>query len=135
MSMPHVLHCDGAARGNPGPAAIGAVVFAPGKLEPVAVVSEAIGRATNNEAEYRALLAGLQAALDAGVSDLLVRLDSELLVQQVTGAYRVKAANLKPYFDQVRRLMVRFTAVRFEHVPRERNSVADDLANAALDRG
>ena len=68
VSAPHVLHCDGAARGNPGPAAIGAVLFAPGKLEPVAVVSEAIGRATNNEAEYRALLAGLEAALAAGVT-------------------------------------------------------------------
>jgi ribonuclease HI len=135
VSAPHVLHCDGAARGNPGPAAIGAVLFAPGKLEPVAVVSEAIGRATNNEAEYRALLAGLEAALAAGVTHLLVRLDSELLVQQATGAYRVKAVNLKPLFAQLRLLMVRFASITFEHVPRERNSIADDLANAALDRG
>jgi ribonuclease HI len=135
VSAPHVLHCDGAARGNPGPAAIGAVLFAPGKLEPVAVVSEAIGRATNNEAEYRALLAGLEAALVAGVTHLLVRLDSELLVQQATGAYRVKAVNLKPLFAQLRLLMVRFASITFEHVPRERNSIADDLANAALDRG
>ncbi len=135
MSTPHVLHTDGAARGNPGPAAIGAVLFAPGKLEPVAVVSEAIGRATNNEAEYRALLAGLEAALGAGVTHLVVRLDSELLVQQATGAYRVKAVNLKPFFERLRRLMVRFTSITFEHVPRERNSIADDLANAALDRG
>jgi ribonuclease HI len=135
VSAPYVLHSDGAARGNPGPAAIGAVLFAPGRLEPVAVVSEAIGRATNNEAEYRALLAGLEAALAAGVTHLLVRLDSELLVQQATGAYRVKAANLKPYFEQLRRLMIRFASIAFEHVPRERNSIADDLANAALDRG
>jgi ribonuclease HI len=135
VSAPHVLHCDGAARGNPGPAAIGAVLFAPGKLEPVAVVSDAIGRATNNEAEYRALLAGLEAALAAGVTHLLVRLDSELLVQQATGAYRVKAVNLKPLFARLRLLMVRFASITFEHVPRERNSIADDLANAALDRG
>lgn len=134
MSAPHVLHSDGAARGNPGPAAIGAVLFAPGRLEPVAVVSEAIGRATNNEAEYRALIAGLQAALDTGVTHLVVRLDSELLVHQATGRYRVKAVGLKPLHQQVRTLMGRFAAIDFEHVPRERNTVADDLANAALDR-
>jgi ribonuclease HI len=128
------LHSDGAARGNPGPAAIGAVLFAPGRLEPVAVVSEAIGRATNNEAEYRALLAGLEAALEAGVSHLVVRLDSELLVQQATGNYRVKAPGLKPLFQRLRGLMGRFASISFEHVPRERNTLADDLANAALDR-
>lgn len=135
MSAPHVLHTDGAARGNPGPAAIGAVLFAPGKLEPVAVVSEAIGRATNNEAEYRALIAGLETALAAGVTDLVVRLDSELLVHQATGRYRVKAPGLKPLHQQVVALMRRFGAITFEHVPRERNTIADDLANAALDRG
>jgi ribonuclease HI len=135
VSAPHVLHTDGAARGNPGPAAIGAVLFAPGKLEPVGVVSKAIGRATNNEAEYRALLAGLEAALAAGVTDLVVRLDSELLVHQATGHYRVKAPGLKPLHQQVRTLMGRFAAITFEHVPRERNTIADDLANAALDRG
>ena len=130
----HLLHCDGAARGNPGPAAIGAVLFAPGRVEPVVAISERIGRATNNEAEYRALIAGLQAALEAGVTRLLVRLDSELLVQQATGNYRVKAANLKPLFERLRALARRFASITFEHVPRERNSIADDLANAALDR-
>jgi len=134
VTAPHVLHTDGAARGNPGPAAIGAVLFAPGRLEPVAVVSEAIGRATNNEAEYRALLAGLAAALEAGVTHLVVRLDSELLVRQATGRYRVKAPGLKPLFRELGALLRRFTSVVFEHVPRERNALADDLANAALDR-
>ncbi|MBP1632573.1 MAG: bifunctional RNase H/acid phosphatase [Acidobacteria bacterium] len=129
----HVLYCDGAARGNPGPAAIGGVLFAPGRVEPVVAISEAIGRATNNEAEYRALLAGLQAALEAGVTRLLVRLDSELLVNQMNGSYRVKAAGLKPLHAQVAALLGRFTSVVFEQVPRERNSIADELANAALD--
>ncbi len=133
MSAPFVLHSDGAARGNPGPAAIGAVLFAPGKVEPVAAVSEAIGRATNNEAEYRALLAGLQAALEAGVTRLLVRLDSELLVNQMNGSYRVKAPGLKPLHAQAAALLGRFASVVFEQVPRERNSIADELANAALD--
>jgi len=129
----HVLYCDGAARGNPGPAAIGGVLFAPGRVEPVVAISEAIGRATNNEAEYRALLAGLQAALEAGVSRLLVRLDSELLVNQMNGSYRVKAPGLKPLHREVTALRGRFTSVVFEQVPRERNSIADELANAALD--
>jgi len=130
---PHVLHCDGAARGNPGPAAIGAVLFAPGRLEPVVAISEAIGRATNNEAEYRALIAGLQAALEAGVTRLLVRLDSELLVYQMDGTYRVKAPGLKPLAREAAGLVRRFASVVFEQVPRERNTIADDLANAALD--
>jgi ribonuclease HI len=129
----HVLYCDGAARGNPGPAAMGAVLFAPGKVEPVAAVSERIGEATNNVAEYRALIAGLEQALEAGVSRLVVRLDSELLVRQVTGTYRVKAEGLKPLHRQVAALIGRFALVTFEHVPRERNTIADELANAALD--
>jgi ribonuclease HI len=129
----HVLHCDGAARGNPGPAAIGAVLFAPGRVEPVAALSERIGRATNNEAEYRALIAGLQAALEAGVTRLQVRLDSELLVHQMTGTYRVKAPGLKPLHREAETLVRRFASVAFEQVPRERNAIADELANAALD--
>lgn len=129
----HVLHCDGAARGNPGPAAIGAVLFAPGRVEPVAAISERIGRATNNEAEYRALIAGLQTALEAGVARLLVRLDSELLVHQMTGTYRVKAPGLKPLHREAETLVRRFASVAFEQVPRERNALADELANAALD--
>lgn len=129
----HVLYCDGAARGNPGPAAIGGVLFAPGRVEPVAAISEAIGRATNNEAEYRALLAGLQTALAAGVTRLLVRLDSELLVKQMDGSYRVKAPGLKPLHEEAVALLRRFASVVFEQVPRERNAIADELANAALD--
>ena len=129
----HVLYCDGAARGNPGPAAIGGVLFAPGRVEPVVAISEAIGRATNNEAEYRALIAGLQAALEAGVTHLLVRLDSELLVHQMDGTYRVKAPGLKPLAREAAGLVRRFASVVFEQVPRERNTIADDLANAALD--
>lgn len=129
----HVLHCDGAARGNPGPAAIGAILFAPGRVEPVVAVSERIGPATNNVAEYRALIAGLQAARAVGVSRLVVRSDSELLVRQMTGRYRVRAAGLKPLHREAAGLVQQFAAVVFEEVPRERNSLADELANAALD--
>jgi ribonuclease HI len=129
----HVLYCDGAARGNPGPAAIGGLLLAPGRVEPVVAISEAIGRATNNEAEYRALIAGMQAALEAGVTRLLVRLDSDLLVNQMNGRYRVKAPGLKPLHKEAAALAERFAAVSFEQVPRERNALADELANAALD--
>jgi probable phosphoglycerate mutase len=127
-----VLYCDGASRGNPGPAAIGAVLFDPDG-ETVAEISGTIGVNTNNVAEYRALIAGLEAAVDRGVERLEVRLDSELLVRQVTGRYRVKAANLKPLSLQAARLLRRLDDVRVVHVPREQNTAADALANAALD--
>ncbi len=129
----YLLYCDGASRGNPGPAAIGAAIFGPGDDKPVAVVARRIGQATNNVAEYRALEAGLERALELGVVRLLIRLDSQLLVRQVSGEYRVKAPGLKPLHQKVAVLLQRFESVKVEHVPRERNSIADDLANAALD--
>ena len=136
MSAPegHVLNCDGASRGNPGPAAIGAVLYGPTGEEPVLEVSEAIGEATNNVAEYEALIAGLEGARDLGARRLLICLDSQLLVRQIAGEYRVRAAGLKPLFRRVQALMAEFAVVDIEHVPREKNVVADALANAALDR-
>jgi len=134
VTAPHVLYADGASRGNPGPAAIGAVLYPPHGGDPVAEVSEAIGEATNNQAEYRAVVAGLEAALRLGVTDLLVRLDSQLLVRQVLGDYRVRNPGLKPLHRRVVSLLARFRSAAIEHVPRERNTAADALANAALDR-
>jgi ribonuclease HI len=128
----YVVYADGAARGNPGPAAIGAVVF-DDDGEPVAEVSQAIGEATNNVAEYKALIAGLEAAARFAPRKLTVRLDSELLVRQLNGEYRVKAANLKPLYRKVQELLGRFPIVTVEHVPRQRNEWADRLANQALD--
>jgi ribonuclease HI len=133
MSGGHSLYCDGASRGNPGPAALGAVLYDPSG-EPVAEISEAIGETTNNVAEYRALVAGLECAVEMGVEALSVRLDSQLLVRQVTGEYRVKAAGLKPWHRRAVALLGRIPSVRIEHIPREENTVADGLANAALDR-
>ena len=132
MTDAFVLYADGASRGNPGEAAIGAVLYDPSG-EVAAEVSEAIGRNTNNVAEYEALIAGLRAARDLGVAEILVRLDSLLLVRQVRGEYRVKAPNLQPLFRRVRALMSQFDAFAIEHVRREKNTVADSLANAALD--
>lgn len=128
----HVLYCDGASRGNPGPASIGYVLYDPAG-DPVAQLGGAIGETTNNVAEYRALISGLEAALDMGVESIEVRLDSMLLVKQVNGEYRVKAAHLKPLRREAVRLLDRFEDASIDHVRREQNTVADALANEALD--
>ena len=96
---------------------------------------EALGITTNNVAEYRGLVAGLEAAVAAGVTDLEVRLDSLLLVRQVGGDYRVKAPGLKPLHRRAVGLLARIGKARVIHIPREQNSRADALANAALDGG
>lgn len=123
---------DGAARGNPGPAAYGFVLAGPDGRT-VAEGGAAIGVATNNVAEYRGLLAGLERARALGVSRLEVRLDSELVVRQMDGAYRVKNAGLKPLHERARGMASEFAAIRFRHVPRAENRRADELANGALD--
>jgi probable phosphoglycerate mutase len=123
---------DGGSRGNPGPAAAGVVVT----TADGAVLHEAgiyLGRATNNVAEYRGLLAGLEAAAAGGATEVEVISDSELLVRQMTGQYRVKNVGLAPLAEQARRLASRFTACAFRHVRREQNLRADRLVNQALD--
>lgn len=127
------LFTDGGARGNPGPAAIGArLLTADGLL--VDEVSAAIGTATNNVAEYEALLAGLELALDRGVQRLTVLMDSELVVRQLNGAYKVKDRNLQPLFSEALRRIAGIPDVEIRHVPREENGEADRLVNEALDR-
>ncbi len=132
--MSHVLYCDGASRGNPGQASFGFALLT-GTGAVVTERGEAIGVATNNVAEYRGLVAGLEAAVAAGVPELEVRLDSLLLVRQVTGDYRVKAAGLKPLHRRAVSLLARIGNARLVHIPREQNGRADALANAALDGG
>ena len=131
-----VLYTDGASRGNPGLAAIGAALYRvdDGKLVLVGQVSEAIGRATNNVAEYEAVIAGLTAALTFEPDELLLRADSQLLIRQLEGRYRVKNPTLQGLFTRARKLLRAMPSYRLEHVPREENVVADALANAALDR-
>ena len=132
MTRPHVLYCDGASRGNPGRASFGFALLDPSGT-PIRQVGKAIGRATNNDAEYAGLVAGLEAAVEAGVRNLEVRLDSQLLVRQLLGEYRVKAPNLRPLHRHAVGLLTRFDQARVVHVPREQNTLADSLANAALD--
>jgi dinuclear metal center YbgI/SA1388 family protein len=126
------LYTDGGARGNPGPAGIGARLMTAGG-DVVEDVSDYIGKATNNVAEYQALIAGLEVALDRGVERLDVFLDSELVVRQVNGQYKVKDAGLKPLHAQACLLLSKFHEVDVRHVRREQNSAADALVNQAID--
>ncbi|MBI5029642.1 MAG: ribonuclease HI family protein [Chloroflexi bacterium] len=127
-----ILYTDGAARGNPGPAAIGIVLTdATGKQ--IEAIGEAIGNTTNNEAEYRALLRGLEVAVKHG-DEIEIRTDSELMARQLNGSYRVKAEHLKPLHEQARRVMAKFKSAKIAIIPRAFNKRADALANQALDR-
>jgi ribonuclease HI len=127
------LRTDGASRGNPGPAAIG-VSLSNSRGQIVQEFGRTLGVTTNNEAEYRGLLAGLDAALAQGATELEISLDSELLVAQVNGHYKVRAGNLRPLHAEAKRKLKRFQRVRIVQVPRSSNSRADELANRALDQ-
>lgn len=127
-----ILWSDGAARGNPGLAGAGAVLKKPDG-EVMAEESKFLGHATNNVAEYQALLVGLKRALDMGIRRIEVRADSELLIKQLKGEYRVKDEKLKLLFADAKALLARFASIKLLHVRREHNSDADRLANAAID--
>jgi ribonuclease HI len=126
------MFADGGSRGNPGPAASGAVLFD----ESGAVLREVgtfLGVATNNVAEWTGLVTGLEAALELGVDDLAVRLDSELVVKQISGAYRVKHEGLIPLHAKAKALLRKFARVDVQHVRRKENAAADALVNQVLD--
>jgi ribonuclease HI len=126
------LYTDGGARGNPGPAAAAYVLEAQDGTV-LDARGEAIGVATNNVAEYRALVSGLAKAIELGITDLDVVSDSELLVKQMTGVYRVKSAALVELSLEAAHLGRRLGSVRYRAVPRELNRLADELVNRALD--
>jgi ribonuclease HI len=130
-----LVYCDGGSRGNPGPSAIGAVVLDPSTEPPrlLASVSERIGITTNNVAEYRALIAGLEAAAQFGARRVRVRADSKLVIEQVKGAWKVKQPHLRPLLEEARTLLAGYAEVDLQHVPRAENTEADALVNAALD--
>lgn len=137
--MQFTIQADGGARGNPGPAGAGAVVRnATGEI--VLEVSEFLGHATNNIAEYTAIMAaleGLAAQLGSDTKNAMVKveMDSKLVVEQMKGNYKIKHPNLKPLAARVLSLVDMFKAVSFTHIPREKNKAADALANRAMDRG
>ncbi|MGI5860778.1 MAG: ribonuclease HI family protein [Myxococcales bacterium] len=126
------LFSDGAARGNPGPAGAGAVLTkADGTI--VARLGKYLGTQTNNYAEYMGLLIGLEEALRLGANEIEVVADSELMVRQLTGVYKVKNAGLKPLFLRAQDLLGRFRRSTVRHVPREQNKLADEMSNRAID--
>jgi ribonuclease H / adenosylcobalamin/alpha-ribazole phosphatase len=128
-----VVEADGGARGNPGPAGYGAVVREANTGEVLAERSAALGVTTNNVAEYSGLIAGLGAASDLGATAVEVRMDSKLVVEQMSGRWQIKHPGLRPLAAQAAALIRRFDTVTFEWIPRERNKHADALANAAMD--
>ena len=132
MSKLLYLHTDGGSRGNPGPAAWGFVI----KDEAGQVLLERgqyIGETTNNVAEYSALIEGLKSVLDMDASDVVIKMDSELIVRQMTGKYRIKQPHLIELANQVRSSLQKFQSYKFEHVLRAFNKEADRQVNIALD--
>jgi ribonuclease HI len=132
MAMKLIVNVDGGARGNPGPAAVGAVVQLPSG-EVLEERGERIGKATNNVAEYRAVLLGIERAAALGASELELVGDSELIVRQVKGEYKVKDATLRGLHAEVKRALRPFEQWSIRHVRREQNAEADRLVNGALD--
>ena len=130
--MKATLHTDGGARGNPGPAGIGAVLY-DGEGREIAHRSQSLDPTTNNVAEYKALIAGLELALDQGVTEIDVRCDSQLVVSQVSGEWKIKNDRLRSLAAKAERLLYKFARHSLAHVPRESNARADKLANNAMD--
>lgn len=133
MNETLTLEFDGGSRGNPGPAGIGVVIRAQDGQELV-TLGRPIGRATNNVAEYRALIAALQQALKLGATKIIVRGDSELIIKQMIGEYRVKNPDLRLLHEEAQQLYSQFQEARLEHNRRHKNVLADKLANLAMDR-
>jgi ribonuclease HI len=128
-----LIHTDGAARGNPGPAGAGAILRDAATGETVAEIAEGLGRATNNVAEWTAVRLALDEARRLGADRVDLRMDSELVARQITGIYRVKHPDLKPIHSAVMELLRSFDGYTVGHVPRALNKDADRLSNVAID--
>jgi probable phosphoglycerate mutase len=128
-----ILEADGGSRGNPGPAGYGAVVLDAGTEEVLAERAEGLGVTTNNVAEYRGLIAGLRAAIELGADDVEVRMDSKLVVEQMSGRWKVRHPAIQPLAKEATGLVAEIGSVRFGWIPRGRNVRADALANQAMD--
>jgi len=126
-----VLYIDGGARGNPGPAGIGVVILDE-RGKKIKDLSKYIGEATNNIAEYSALLYGLEEALILRADEIKINLDSELVAKQLEGDYRVKDANIRPLFERALNMLKSFKSFEIKHIEREKNKEADKLVNRAI---
>ena len=131
--MKVTVEADGGSRGNPGPAGYGAVVFDADTGDVLAERKEGLGATTNNVAEYRGLIAGLAAARELGADTVAVRMDSKLVIEQMSGRWQVKHPSMQPLNAEAKKLAVGFERVTYEWIPRERNKHADRLANEAMD--
>lgn len=129
-----IIFTDGGSRGNPGPAGAGAIIYDADK-KVVAEISEYLGVTTNNQAEYRAILAAIKKAVSLGATEAEFYMDSELAVKQLNREYKVKNKDLAPLFLAIYNLTLSFKKITFTHIPRERNKEADRLANEAMDKG
>lgn len=129
-----IIYTDGASRGNPGEAGIGVVIFDK-KDKLVKEISRYIGTATNNVAEYKALIEGLKAGLEMSARHVHIKSDSQLLIRQLTGIYRVKNEGLKPLHEEALSLLQKFRKYELEHISREDNKLADKLANEGIEDG
>ena len=129
--MKLIINTDGLSKGNPGTAAIGATIKDErGKM--LATISQRIGVTTNNVAEYKALIAALQKAIKLKATQVEIRSDSELMIKQLNGRYKIKSVGLRPLYLEAAKLLGQFEAVSLKHIPRELNSAADKLANDAV---
>ena len=137
-TLEYTLYFDGASRSNPGPASYGGVIYAKESgsnvKQEVGVYYKYIGKETNNEAEYMGALKGIRKAISLNIRDLKVFGDSNLIIQQIKGAWKVKSANLKPIYNEIKGLLHHFDTIEFSHVYRKNNKRADELANIALDK-
>ncbi len=125
------IYTDGGSRGNPGPSGIGVIILDSNKKK-IKEIFKYIGETTNNVAEYSALVSGLEAALELKATDITIYLDSELLVKQLGGEYKVKDPNMKTFFDKSLGLLKKFKEFEVKHIPREKNKDADRLVNKAI---
>jgi ribonuclease HI len=127
-----IIYTDGAARGNPGPAGIGVVIK--DENGPILEkISRRLGITTNNQAEYQAIIIGLEKAISLGVKNVVVKSDSELVVNQINGHYKIKSTALRPLYQRVVQLIGSLESFSISYIPREQNAAADGLANKALD--
>jgi ribonuclease HI len=127
------LQFDGGSRGNPGPAGFGVAIYSQDNT-PIFTLGRFIGVATNNVAEYSGLICGLEEALKLGATKLLVRGDSELVIKQMKGQYRVKNPGLKPLYEKAKGLAAKFTQIAYDHTYRDGNELPDKLANLAMNK-
>src|ERR1039457_1709484 len=134
ISHAHTAHVDGGARGNPGPSGYGLVIHDP-QGKKVAELSQYLGHHTNNYAEYSGLLAALRYAIAHGIPSLKIISDSELMVRQMKGIYKVRHPELRKLYDEAQQLVRRLEHFEISHALREHNKTADRLANQAMDRG